>query len=195
MSPRRPEAFVSGRCETVCQRVGMTWEWVAPISTVVVALAGLGATMRTASRAREHAEQLADKRYRQEREEQIRRGRLELYTRAMEHAVDQERQLETEWAFDGAQQFRLTPSPAGEPLSLASMDGITARMRLLADEDVEEAWARFAGAWSSFRFWADNLAGGPDHKAPEDVVRPLQEAIVGLKFACRLSLGLDGDRG
>lgn len=166
----------------------MNWELAA---TVLVALAGLGATVLTAAQARRHAERLAAQGYRRERAERVRQDRLGIYANALAHAVDQERSLNKVWAYDGDSGFELTPQPAGAPLSLASMDEITVRMRLVADEDVEAAWAEFVRARDGYYFWGNVEGGPPDEGPPETVVQPLRAAIDALKLECRRSLEQD----
>ena len=168
----------------------MSWESAA---TVLVALAGLGATVLTAAQAREHAERLAAQSHRRERAERVRQDRLGVYADALGHAVDQERRLNAVWAYDGESGFELSPQPAGAPLSLASMDEITVRMRLVADEDAEAAWAAFVRAWDGYHFWGNVEGGPPDEDPPETVVQPLRAAIDALKLECRRSLEQDED--
>ena len=79
----------------------MAWEWVAPTGTVVVALAGIGATLRTAAQGRAHAERLATENHTQAHQEMLRRERLQVYALALAHAVDQERKLNATWASYG----------------------------------------------------------------------------------------------
>ncbi|KSW29237.1 hypothetical protein [Cellulomonas sp. B6] len=116
-----------------------------------------------------------------------------MYANALGHAVNEERRLNAVWAYDGDGGFELSPQPAGEPLSLASMDEITVRMRLVADADVEAAWAAFVRAWNVYYFWGNVEGGPPDQDPPETVVQPLRTAIDALKLECRRSLEQDGD--
>lgn len=167
----------------------MAWEWVAPAGTVVVALAGIGATMRTAAQGRIHARDLATEDHKHVHEEMLRRERLKVYASALAHAVDQERHLDTVWESDGERAYALSPKPPGAPLSLTSRDEITLRMRLLADEEVEQAWAAFVSAWEGLHWWAElEYNGDPREEAPEHLTQPLRVAIDGLKTACRRSL-------
>jgi hypothetical protein len=110
----------------------MVWDW----DTVVVALAGIGATVLTAGQARKHVERLATENHRQEHERRIREDRLTVYADALAHAVAQERKLDAVWESDGERSYNMSPQPPGAPLSLVSMDAITVPMRLLADGDV-----------------------------------------------------------
>ena len=171
------------------QVVRVAWEWVAPTGTVVVALAGIGATLRTAAQGRTHAEHLATENHRQAHEEMLRKERMRVYAGALAHAVDQERRLNATWASNGEQAIDLSPKPPGAPLPLASMDEVTVQMRLLADEEVEEAWVSYVSAWENFHWWAANeYSGDPREKAPEQLESPLRAAIHSLKLACRRSL-------
>lgn len=171
--------------------VSVAWEWVAPTGTVIVALAGIGATLRTAAQGRDHAERLATENYGQAHEEMLRRERLKVYASALAHALDQERKLNASWAVSGDRAFDLSPKPPGGPLSLAPMDDVTVQMRLLAEEEVEEAWMAFVSAWDEFHWWAANEhSGDPQETAPEELEVPLRTAINGLKDACRRSLRL-----
>ncbi len=170
----------------------MSWEWVvAPASTAVVALAGIGATMRTAAQGRQHAVELATLNHRRERDERVRQDRLQVYADALAHAVDEQRDRDAVWASDGEHQYKLSREPAGAPLSLASTDEITVRMRLLADEDVEAAWAAFVRARDDLYFWADVERGAPDEEPDDAVLRALHDAIDRLKVVCRQSLERD----
>lgn len=167
----------------------MTWEWVAPAGTVVVALAGIGATMITAAQGRRHGEHLATENHRRAHQNMLRQERLRVYASALAHAVDQERQLDAVWASDGEHSFRLSPEPPGAPLSLASRDEITVQMRLLAEEEAQQAWDSFVAAWESLQWWAEvGRSGDPAEDAPEHLGQPLRAAISDLKAACRRSL-------
>ncbi len=163
------------------------------VATVLVALAGLAATVFTAAQARRHAERLAAQNHRRERAERVRQDRLATYADALGHAIDQDRRLNAVWAFNGEQQFNLSPEPPGAPLSLAPMDEITVRMRLLADGDVEAAWGAYVSAWNGYHFWGNVEGGAPDEDPPESVVQPLRDAIVDLNVVCKQSLERDGD--
>lgn len=116
-----------------------------------------------------------------------------MYADALAHAIDQERSLNAVRGFNGEQEFDLSPQPAGAPLTLAPMDGITVRMRLLADEDVETAWGAFVSAWDAYYFWGNVDGGVPGEDPPESVVQPLRAAIADLKVICRRSLERDDD--
>lgn len=171
------------------QIVPVAWEWVAPAGTVVVALGGIGATVLTAAQARKHAEHLATENHRRAHQDALRQERLKVYADALAHAVDQERQLNATWATDGEHSVDLSPKPPGAPLTLVSMDGVTVQMRLLAEDDVEEAWEGFLTAWLNFRWWAENEYGGdPREHAPEDLESALRASIDSLKTACKRSL-------
>ncbi|MGW9467364.1 hypothetical protein [Cellulosimicrobium funkei] len=173
----------------VWQIVPMVWEWVAPTGTVVVALAGIGATLRTGSQGRRHAEHLATENHRRARDERLREERLRVYAEALAHAVDQERKLKATWASDGEHAYDLSPKPPGAPLSLASMDEISVRMHLLADREVERAWISFVTAWEGFQWWAEvDYSGDPAENPPANILLPLRTAISNLKDACRRSL-------
>lgn len=170
----------------------MSWEWVvAPAITAVVALAGIGATLRTAAQGRQQAVELAQLNHRRERDERVRQDRLRVYADALAHAVDQQRMRDAVWASDGEHQYKLSREPAGAPLSLASTDDITVRMRLLADEDVEAAWTAFVRARDDLNFWADVERGAPDEEPDDAVLRPLHDAIDRLSVVCRQSLERD----
>lgn len=167
----------------------MASEWVASAGTVVVALAGMGATLLTAAQGRRHAEHLATENHRAARQEMLRQERLRVYADALAHAVAQERKLDAVWASDGETAYDLSPKPPGAPLSLAPMDEITVRMRLLADEEVEGAWVALVSAWESLHWWAENeRSGDPGEDPPKEVLLPLRAAIASLKAACRQSL-------
>lgn len=167
----------------------MAWEWISPVGTVVVALAGIGATMRTAAQGRRHAEHLATENHQRDREEMLRQERLRVYEGALAHAVDQERKLDAVWASNGDHALKISPEPPGASLSLSSGDEITVKMRLLADEEVEQVWEAFVSAWERRRWWAEiEHSGDPDEDAPEELTQSLREAIAGLKTACRRSL-------
>ncbi len=168
----------------------MAGEWVAPTVTGVVALAGIGATLRTAAQGRSHAERLATENHGRARQEMLRRERMSLYADALAHAVDLERRLDAVWATgpDG-DQVNLSIRARGVPLTLASMDEISAQMRLLADEEAEEAWAALNAAWEARQWWAENERGGDPHEdAPSELTEALRAAIVNLRIACRRSL-------
>ena len=63
------------------------------------------------------------------------------------------------------------------------------RMRLLADEEVEQAWVALLSAWEGLHWWAEtDYSGDPREDAPEEVLLPLRAAIGRLKDACRRSL-------
>jgi len=119
----------------------------------------------------------------------LREERLRVYSDALAHAVDQERRLNAVWATDGETVYNISPKPPGAPLSLPSLDEITVRMHLLAEDEADRAWVAFVTAWEGLHFWAENLSGGdPEEDAPEDLVGPLRAAIKDLKGACRRSL-------
>lgn len=168
--------------------VRMSWETVA---TVLVAVAGLAATVLTAAQARKHEERQADKRHRRERAERVRQDRLSVCADALGHAIDQERRLDAVWESDGEQRYRLSPRPAGAPLTLASMDDITVRMRLLADNDVEAAWGAFVRAWEGLELYITVDFVPPGEEPPANVIQPLRDAIEALKVGCRRSLERD----
>lgn len=154
-----------------------------------MALAGIGATMRTAAQGRSHAEHLATENHRRAHQDMLRQERLKVYANALAHVVDQERRLDAVWASDGETAFKLSPEPPGAPLSLASTDEITVQMRLLADEEVEQAWQAFVTAWEALRWWGEvDYSGDPNEDAPEHVTQPLRAAIAVMKAACRKSL-------
>lgn len=167
----------------------MVLEWVASAGTVVVALAGIGATLRTAAHGRKHAEHLATENHRRVHQNMLRQERLKVYASALAHAVAQERKLDAVWASDGERAFELSPKPLGAPLSLSSMDEITVQMRLLADEEVEQAWVAFVSAWEGLQWWAEmERSGDPEEDAPGRLTQPLRASISGLKTACRRSI-------
>lgn len=167
----------------------MSWEWVAPAGTVVVALAGIGATLRTAAQGRKHAEHLAAEGHQRERQEMLRQERLRVYADALAHAVAQERKLNATWVSHGGQAYDLSPKPSGGPLSLAPMDEVNVRMHLLADGEVERDWIAFTGALETLHWWAETeYSGDPDEDAPDEILLPLRAAITHLKEACRQSL-------
>ena len=167
----------------------MAWEWVAPAGTVVVALAGIGATLRTAAQGRTHAEHLATENHVRARKDMLRQERLKVYEGALAHAVAQGRRLDTVWASNGQDAIDLSPKPPGAELALISMDEVTVRMRLLADEEVEQAWAAFVSAWDEYHWWGNvEYGGGPDEEAPEHLVNALRKSIDRLKEACRASV-------
>lgn len=119
----------------------------------------------------------------------LRQERLKIYADALAHAVDQERKLNATWATDGERALNLTPKPPGASLSLASRDEITVRMRLLADEEVEQAWSTFTSAWEDLHWWVEMEYGGdPNEEAPEHLTTALRAAIDRLKEACRASV-------
>ena len=71
------------------------------------------------------------------------------------------------------------------------MDEVTVKMRLLAEEEVEEAWTAFVSAWEGFHWWAANeYSGNPQETAPAELEMPLRTATDGLKNACRQSLNV-----
>jgi hypothetical protein len=167
----------------------MAWEWVAPAGTVIVALAGIGATLRTAAQGRIHAEHLATENYRRAHQDALRQERLKVYAGAMAHAVDQERKVNGIRTTDGEHAYDLSPKPPGAPLSLASMDEVTIQMGLLADGDVEQAWVALLSAWQDFRWWAENEHSGDTREhAPEDLELALRASIDRLKATCKRSL-------
>ncbi len=62
-------------------------------------------------------------------------------------------------------------------------------MRLLADEEVEQAWEAFVTAWEALRWWGEvEYSGDPNEDAPKHLTQPLRAAIAGMKVACRKSL-------
>lgn len=167
----------------------MAWDWVYPVGTVVVALAGIGATLLSAAQARSHAERLATAEQERARQEMLRQDRLKAYADALAHAVDQERKLNATWATDGERAYDFSLKPPGATISLASVDEISVRMRLLADEDVEQAWHAFLCAWDELHWWAQHEhSGDPGEEAPERLTTSLREAIDRLKGACRSSV-------
>lgn len=167
----------------------MAWEWVAPAGTVVVALAGIGATVRTAAQGRRHAEHLATENHRRLHDARLREERLRVYADALAHAVDQERKLNATWASDGERAYDLSPRPPGAPLLLAPMDEISVRMHLLAEVAVERAWVAFVTAWEGLHWWAEiDHSGDPAEEPPTTIILPLRTAITDLKEACRRSL-------
>ena len=186
------EAGSPGLVGAVCpprvwERTPMDWGWVAPAGTVVVALAGIGATLWTAAQGREHAERLAHLSHRREREEMRRKERLEVYADALAHAVELERRLDAVWTSDGS--YKLSPKPAGAPLALAPMDGVSVRMHLLADGEAERAWSAFVSALNDWQWRGEvEYSGDPSESPPDHVLLPLRSAITGLKDVCRRSL-------
>lgn len=145
--------------------------------------------MLTAAQGRRHGENLATENHRRAHQDMLRQERLKVYASALAHAVDQERQLDAVWASDGERSFELSPKPPGAPLSLASRNEITVQMRLLADEEVEQAWEAFVTAWEALHWWAEvGYSGDPSEDAPEHLIQPLRAAIVGMKAACRSAL-------
>jgi hypothetical protein len=167
----------------------MAWEWVPTIGTVVVALAGIGATLRTAAQGRSHAEHLASEEHRRAHQEMLRRERLKVYADALAHAVNQERKLNAVWASDGEHGYDLSPKPPGAPLSLASMDAVTVQMSLLADEEAEQAWGAFVSAWEGLHWWAEvERSGDPGEEAPKELLTTLRLSIDRLKQASRQSI-------
>ncbi len=173
----------------------MAWEWVGPSGTVVVALAGIGATLRTAAQGRTHAERLASENHEQASQERRREERLQLYSHALAHAVDQERRLNAVWVSSGERHIQLSPTPAGGVPLLAAMDEVTVKMLLIAEDEVGEAWTAFVSAWERLHWWAANEhSGDPKESAPVDIETPLRASIEGLKNACMRSLNMLGDR-
>lgn len=167
----------------------MAWEWVTSGGTVVVALAGIGATLRTAAQGRKHAEHLASEEQRRAHQEMARRERLKVYADALAHAVDQERKLNAVWATDGERGYDMSPRPPGAPLSLASMDAVTVQMSLLADEQAAQAWAKFVSAWEEMHWWAEVVhSGDPREEAPPELTTELRRSIDRLKQASRQSI-------
>lgn len=167
----------------------MACEWIPTVGTVVVALAGIAATLRTAAQGRKHAEHLATENHKHADQDRLRHERLKVYASALSHAVDQERHLDTVWASDGERSIKMSPDPPGGPLTLAARDEITVQMRLLADEEVEQAWQAFVAAWEALQWWAEvGSSGDPSEDAPEHLSQPLRAAIADLKAACRASL-------
>lgn len=119
----------------------------------------------------------------------LRQERLQVYVDALAHAVDRERKLDAVWASSGEHVFKISPEPPGSSSSLSPWDDTTVKMRLLADEDVEQAWEVFVSAWERWQWWAEvEYSGAPDEDAPEELTQPLREAIATLKTACRRSL-------
>lgn len=167
----------------------MNWDWLDSAGTVVVALAGIGATVFTGGQGRQHAEHLATEAHERRHLEMLRQERLKIYADALAHAVDQERRLNATWASDGEHALNLTPKPPGASLSLASRDEITVRILLLADGGVGAAWSEFTSAWEELQWWADMVHGGdPNEEAPENLTMALRSAIDRLKTACRASV-------
>lgn len=168
----------------------MAWEWVAPTVTGVVALAGIGATLRTAAQARSHAERLATENHGRAREEMLRQERLRLYADALAHAVDLERRLASVWVHGGdGQSYDISVQPRGGPLNLGSMDEISVRMQLVADAEVDEAWQELNTAWEARQWWANNeYSGDPREDAPSELTAAMHAAIIRFKLVCRRSL-------
>lgn len=157
--------------------------------TGVVALAGLGATLRTASQGRKHAERLAADDHRRARDETLRQDRLHLYADALMHAVDLERRLAAVWVSTGGEHFEMSVQPRGGPVTLTSMDDITVRMRLYAGEDVEAAWAALNAAWEDLQWWGQNSwSGDPGEDPPTALTAALQGALASLTAECRRSV-------
>lgn len=167
----------------------MAWEWIESAGTVIVALAGIGATLLTSAQGRKHGERLAMEGHRRAHEDMLRRERLKVYASALAHAVDQERRLNNVWASDGERSYQLSPPPPGAPLELGSTDEITVQIRLLADEEVERAWTSFIDAREALAWWgAVAYSGDTEEEAPQELVEALREAILAIKGACRRSL-------
>lgn len=168
----------------------MAWEWVAPTVTGTVALAGIGATLRTAAQARLHAERLATENHARAREQLLRQELMRLYVDALAHALDLERRLASVWVHGGdGQSFNISVQPRGGPVNLASMDEISVRMQLLAEPAVEEAWKALNTAWEARQWWAENeYSGDPREEAPSELTSALLGAIDRLKTACRSAL-------
>lgn len=167
----------------------MEWDWLYPVGTAVVALAGIGATLLTAAQARSHAERLATAEHEHAHQEMLRQDRLKAYADALAHAVDEERKLNATWATNGERAYDLSIKPPGAKILLASVDEISVRMRLLADEDVEQAWHAFLCAWEEYQWWAQHeFSGDPNEEAPEHLTTSLADAIDRLKGACRSSV-------
>lgn len=121
----------------------------------------------------------------------LRQERLTLYADALAHAVDQERKLNATWASNGEGAYDLSPKPRGGPLLLAPKDQISVRMRLIADEEVEQAWLALVSAWETLHWWAElEYSGDPGESPPDNVLQPLRVAIAHLKDVCRRSLEL-----
>jgi hypothetical protein len=126
---------------------------------------------------------------RRAKQEALRQERLKLYADALAHGVSVERSLNATWMSDGAKAYDLSPKPAGGPMSLTPMDAITVRMRLVADETVEKAWAELIAAWSGWQWWGDNEWNGDlEENPPDDVVSPLRAAVAELTRACKRSI-------
>lgn len=118
-----------------------------------------------------------------------RQERLKVYADALAHAVHLERILNAVWASDGERTYDLSPKPAGAPLSLAPMDEISVHIHLLADSEVERAWAALASASEDFQLWVEiEHSGDPSETPPDGVLLPLRTAITDLKCVCRRSL-------
>ena len=167
----------------------MTWDWIATMGTVVVALAGIGATLRTSAQGRKHAEHLATESHRRQRLEALRQERLRVYADALAHAVAEERRLDTVWAVGGGAAHNVSPSRPGGSLALTPMDAVGVRVHLLADAEVQQAWADFDGAWERYHWWgANEYSGDPNEDAPDELEIPLRAAIGGLKSACKRAL-------
>lgn len=93
------------------------------------------------------------------------------------------------WMSNGSGEFKISPEPPGESLSLRSWDEITVEILLLADEEVEQAWEAFVSAWEHLGWWVEtDHSGDPDEDAPEKITQSLREAIAELSTACRRSL-------
>lgn len=77
-----------------------------------------------------------------------------------------------------------------------STDDVTIQMRLLAEPEVEDAWAAFVSAWEALQGWvANEYSGDPDEDAPEELMRPANESTARLKELCRASVGLGTTNG
>lgn len=167
----------------------MAWDWVAPAGTVVVALAGIGATLCTAAQGRKHAEHLATEGHDRAHEEVLRQERLKVYSDALAHAVAEERKLDAVWVVMGDRRHNFSAVRVGGELTLSPMDAVSVKIHLLADDEVERAWASYDDAWMNYHWWIDHEhTGDPAEEAPSDVVEPLRGAIDTLKASCRRAL-------
>ena len=123
------------------------------------------------------------------RHESLRQERSKLYADALAHALAIERQLNAIWISSGADPVDLLPRPAGEPLTLVSMDAITVRMRLFADRPVEASWSALVSRWEDWQWWGtQEWSGDPDESPPESITDPLREAISALNESCKRAL-------
>ena len=164
----------------------MEWDWV---STVVVAVVGVAATLLGTGSTHRHAERQAADAHQRERQEMRRQERLKEYADAMAHAFAEERRLDAVWATSEGGPYNISPVRPGGALLLAPMDAVGARLHLLADDDVRSAWLAFEAAWDSYHWWMANEASSdPDEHAPDGLEDALREAIGTLKTACRRAL-------